>query len=1224
MPLPSLTQTLFGALLDSPALVEVTARVLEKAMPIIKEHFTLTADEITKAYQDACSYSFVAISIGLDAPDSLIKKVRHSKITREFAKQIEENYYKPFSEQNGVQSVSFVKSNGVQRFSFVKPLQKWAKKTDKLFKIKEITENDLSALIGDRKTIAISDLILAQMEKIEPVDETLAAFLRFNGLLGDSVLFFFREQFRNDARVQATQTALQQERLCIEVKNIQATLDDLKSTQEKHPFLSEQIDQQVQHLEQWQVQHEQLLCFQNRFADQLDEVLDWAMDVYTSLDEIKEDVAETKETVVKTHGLAEEMNRKLDDILTAQQQNHSAQINHRDGTVQYAPENRQLLKALLTQLQRLSPQNPLYGQVSNKAGRVLSSSGALDEAERLFVQLIEKATHKKDQALAYFNLFQVRWRKAFTATTMATKEQLYAQALTSFQKAIELDRAYALHDMSKDKGYYPIKKMLGAGGMGCAFLCQNHNFKIKGHQWVVVKCFWENISDNLEQLFQEPKTMHDIAGDYVPEILDYGYADNVHQTKPYFVSEYIEGAIDGEAWLEKAGCLDLTTGLPVAVQIAQALQQAHEKGICHLDLKPANLLLRKMDEKVSVKVIDFGLARVTTALSERAENRTSATVFGQAIFGTLDYAPPEQRGYAYRYGQPSVKSDVFAFGMTMYRLWTGKNPHPFRERDLPDHSALRDLLCDCVAENPEERPESALAVITVLEKVLQEINPLPTTIEGHDAGYWFDQADKQRKAGYDGDALISYDNALKIKPDYIIAWANRGYSLDRLGRNEDAIANYNRALQIKPDNAEDWLGHGNALGGLTRDKEAIASYDKALQIKPDYASAWNNRGISLKNLGKYEETVASFDKALQIQPDYALAWRNRGNSLQNLGKDEEAIASYDKALQIQPDYALAWFNRGISLQNLGKYEEAIASYDKVLQIQPDDADAWNNRGNSLGELGKYEEAIASYDKALEIQPDDAIACYNRGNSLGELGKYEEAIASYDKALEIQPDFAGALINRGNSLGELGKDEEAIASYDKALEIQPDYADAWNNRGISLKNLGKYEEAIASYDKALQIQPDDALAWNNRGWSLYKLERYKEAITNYDKALEIQPDYVLAWFNRGNSLSNLGKNEEAIASYDKALEIQPDYVLAWFNRGISLKNLGKHEEAIASYDKALQIQPDDADAWNNRGVTLENLRRYEEALKNYDKAIELGPQESVYLDNRKRILKKLGK
>ena len=407
MSLPSLTQTLLGSLLDSPAIVEVTARVLEKALPIIKEHFTFTAAEITKAYQDACGYSFVAISIGLDAPDSLFKKVRHSKITREFATQIKENYSTPFTQEFGVQS-----------FSFVKPLKKWAKQTDKLFEINEINQEDLSALISHRETLAISDLILAQMEKIEPVDDTLAEFLRFKGLLGDSVLFFFREQFRQDARIQATQTALQQERLCIDVKNIQATLADLKSTQAKHPFLSEHIALQVQYLEQWQVQHEQLLEFQNRFAHQLDEVLDWARDVYVIIYEIKDDI--------------EEINRKLDDILTAQQQNHSAQINHRDGTTQYAPANRQLLQALLTQLQRLSPQHTLYGQVSNKAGRVLSSSGALDEAERLFGQLIKKATSKKDQALAYFNLFQVRWRKAFTATTVAAKENLYAQALASF------------------------------------------------------------------------------------------------------------------------------------------------------------------------------------------------------------------------------------------------------------------------------------------------------------------------------------------------------------------------------------------------------------------------------------------------------------------------------------------------------------------------------------------------------------------------------------------------------------------------------------------------------------------------------------------------------------------------------------------------------------------------------------------------------------------------
>jgi serine/threonine protein kinase len=566
------------------------------------------------------------------------------------------------------------------------------------------------------------------MEKIEPVDDTLAAFLRFNGLLGDSVLFFFREQFRKDARIQATQTALQQERISIDVKNIQATLDDLKSTQEKYPFLNE-IAQQVQHLEQWQVQHEQLLVFQNRFAEQLDEVLDWAKDVYTSLDEIKEDVAETKETVVKTQGLAEKINQKLDNILTAQQQNHSAQINHRDGTMQYAPENQQLLKALLTHLQRLSPQEPLYGQVSNKAGRALSSSGALDDAERLFVQLIKKATHKKDQALAYFNLFQVRWRKAFTASTVFAKEQLYAQALAALTKAIKLSNGhYALHDINK--GYFPIKKLLGAGGMGCALLCQNQNELTKAeYPQVVVKCFWENISGDLKTVFKEPFAMHKLIGQSIPKPLDYGYADNRHKKQPYFVTEYIDGAIDGEAWLEKVGAFDLTTGLQVAVQIAKALQRAHEKGVCHLDLKPANLLLKKVGEKVFVKVIDFGLARVTTALSERAESRSGATVFGQTMFDTLDYAPPEQRGYAHIYGEPSAKSDVFAFGMTMYQLWTGEKPHPFVKEDLPNLSHLRHLLSDCVKREPAKRPESAHLVKSLMVIATEKVAAKTLTLQ---------------------------------------------------------------------------------------------------------------------------------------------------------------------------------------------------------------------------------------------------------------------------------------------------------------------------------------------------------------------------------------------------------------------------------------------------------------------------------------------------------------
>jgi len=246
---------------------------------------------------------------------------------------------------------------------------------------------------------------------------------------------------------------------------------------------------------------------------------------------------------------------------------------------------------------------------------------------------------------------------------------------------------------------------------------------IKGHQQVVVKCLWETPSGNLEQVFKEPLTMNDIAGDYVPKALDFGYADNQNKNGAYFVTEYIDGAIDGEAWLEKYGPLDLITGLQVALQIAEGLQKAHEKEIYHLDLKPANLLLKKTAEDsntaaVSVKIIDFGLARVTTSLREVAEkqSRSGLTVFGHA-FGTMEYAPPEQRGLGY--GRPTAKSDIFTFSATMYRLWTANSPHHFRERDLPAVSALRDLLFECVNDNPTQRPESVQLLIERLRVILE-------------------------------------------------------------------------------------------------------------------------------------------------------------------------------------------------------------------------------------------------------------------------------------------------------------------------------------------------------------------------------------------------------------------------------------------------------------------------------------------------------------------------
>jgi tetratricopeptide (TPR) repeat protein len=216
------------------------------------------------------------------------------------------------------------------------------------------------------------------------------------------------------------------------------------------------------------------------------------------------------------------------------------------------------------------------------------------------------------------------------------------------------------------------------------------------------------------------------------------------------------------------------------------------------------------------------------------------------------------------------------------------------------------------------------------------------------------------------EAISSFDNALKIKPDDQDAWFIRGIALSSLGKNEEAISSYNNALKFKPDKDEAWNNRGSALGNLGRNEEAIASFDNALKFKPDLHKAWNNRGSALFNLRRFEEAISSFDNALKFKPDYPEAWYNRGTALFNLRRFEEAISSFDNALKFKPDYPDAWDNRGYALFNLGRFEEAIASFDNALKIKPDDATSYYNKACIYALQENIDLAIENFKQAINL------------------------------------------------------------------------------------------------------------------------------------------------------------------------------------------------------------------------------------------------------------------
>jgi len=715
MSLNTLIKAGIAALLGGPIIEILMEKAGQKATKIFNEKFTFTAFEIAETYQESYSYALAAITAGLVEPDekiSFLQRMKQTKVKREFAEQIEHEYLHPFAAQQS-------RPIAVCRQQLIEQIKKLVSQPP-IFSAEKrrFTESELAAFIKDEGAVAITSLILAQLQGL---DKTLEAFFRYNDLLGKATLFFFRELLHNDPRTKTTLETLQREQLLVKVDQIQTTqeqlitgllhqldeqnakvkqalktgapnLSQMTSQRDRLQNAIEVVPQRLQSaVSDWQKNHQAFIEFSHQFST-------WTQLLESKVDQVLKAVGSLGDIDKNVKSLLQEFR----DFM--QRYDLSRQVKPRDEFTQHNSTSLELIRTAVAQLKQLPSDNLHYHQLVIMAGTVVSSTGDMAQAEKLFVQAREQARNKAESALASFNLFQVKVRR-----------QAYPEALADLQSAIANEPSYALHNLSR----YPIQKLLGAGGMGCVFLAHDVD---EYNKQVVVKCFWEGRQGKRNEIFKEAILMRDIASEYVPKPLHWDYADAIREQKPYFVTEYIEGALDGETWLKEEGKLDIETGLSVGIEIAKGLQVAHEHHIYHLDLKPANLLLKKTKSGlISVKIIDFGLARVATSLRDNVQSATGKTQFGQMIIGTLYYAPPEQLGHT-EYGEPSAKSDLYAFSGTLYRLMTGEIPHPLNPaylRDAPP--ALFELLCQCLSREPAQRPDSAKDVVKQLTEIKAEL-----------------------------------------------------------------------------------------------------------------------------------------------------------------------------------------------------------------------------------------------------------------------------------------------------------------------------------------------------------------------------------------------------------------------------------------------------------------------------------------------------------------------
>src|SRR6201984_3185190 len=212
-------------------------------------------------------------------------------------------------------------------------------------------------------------------------------------------------------------------------------------------------------------------------------------------------------------------------------------------------------------------------------------------------------------------------------------------------------------------GPYEILSAIGAGGMGEVYRARDTRLD----RIVAIKVLPAHLADRAElreRFEREAKTIASLNHPHICVLHDIGQQDGID----YLVMEYLEGETLAQS-LQK-GALPLEQVLPYPIEISDALDKAHRRGVTHRDLKPANIMLTKS----GTKLLDFGLAKLkqevapaNVPLSELTTAKDPLTARG-TIVGTLQYMSPEQLEGK----EVDARTDIFAFGTVVYEMATGK------------------------------------------------------------------------------------------------------------------------------------------------------------------------------------------------------------------------------------------------------------------------------------------------------------------------------------------------------------------------------------------------------------------------------------------------------------------------------------------------------------------------------------------------------------------------